>query len=255
MHHLPHDRPRPDDRHLHDEVVEHGGLQARQRRHLRARLHLEHAHGIRLLEKPVHRRIVRRQGGQIDRILQDRHHFFRLRGPARVARDARAARRRASVDQFERILQDRHHAEAQQIHLHDAHVGAVVLVPLDDDAAGHGGGLERDAGVEPALADHHAARVLAEVARQILHLAPQPREQRHAIRLHVEADRRQLPRQGILRIDELEAVHHLGEPIDLRGVEAEHLPHLARRTAPAVGDDVGRHGRAEPSILFVHCTG
>ena len=73
--------------------------------------------------------------------------------------------------------------EAEQIDFDDAHVGAVVLVPLDDDAAGHRGGLERHARVEAALADHHPAGVLAEVPRQIQHLAPEPREEPHAIRV------------------------------------------------------------------------
>jgi hypothetical protein len=41
MHHLPDDRPRADDRNLHDKVVETRRLQPRQRRHLRARFDLE----------------------------------------------------------------------------------------------------------------------------------------------------------------------------------------------------------------------
>ena len=87
------------------------------------------------------------------------------------------------VHEREGVLQHRHHAEPEQIDFHDPHVGAVVLVPLHDDAAGHGGVLERDDGVEPSLADHHAAGVLAEMPRQILHLAPEPREQPDAIGL------------------------------------------------------------------------
>ena len=73
------------------------------------------------------------------------------------------------ADQRDGVLQHRHHAEAEQIDLDDAQVGAVVLVPLHDDAAGHGGGFERHDGIELSLADHHAAGVLAEMARQILH--------------------------------------------------------------------------------------
>ena len=156
-----------------------------------------------------------------------------------------------AVDERQRVLDHRHHPETQQIDLHDPHVGAVVLVPLDDDAAGHGGVLERHARVELPLADHHPAGMLAEMPRQILHLAPQAREQTHAIRVQIEADRRQLARQRIARIDELEVVHHFRQPIDLRGIEPERLADLARRAAPAVGDDVGRHRRAEPAVLFV----
>ena len=39
--------------------------------------------------------------------------------------------------------------------------------PRTTSTAGHGGGLERHNRIELTLADHHAARVLAEVARQI----------------------------------------------------------------------------------------
>jgi hypothetical protein len=62
-----------------------------------------------------------------------------------------------------------HHAEAEQVDLDEAHVGAVFLVPLDDGAAGHGGALEGDDAVEHAGADDHAAGVLAEMAGQVLH--------------------------------------------------------------------------------------
>ncbi len=87
--------------------------------------------------------------------------------------------------------------------------------------------------------------------RQILHLAPQPREQADARGVQVEADRRHLLRQRVARLDELEVVHHLRQPIDLHRIEAERLPHLARRAAAAIGDHVGRHRRAEPAIFLV----
>ena len=72
------------------------------------------------------------------------------------------------ADQLDGFFEHGHHAEAEQVHFDDAHIGAIFLVPLHDHAAGHGGGLERDDGIELALADHHAAGMLAEVARQIL---------------------------------------------------------------------------------------
>ncbi len=235
MHHLPDDRARPDDRHFHHQVVEDFRLEPRQRRHLRARLHLEDADRVGMLKKPVDGRIVGRDGGQLE---------------CRVPR-AGGRGRAGGVDQFERILQGGHHAEAQQIHLHDAHVGAVVLVPLDDHAAGHGGGLERHTGVEAALTDHHAAGMLAEMAREILNLAPEPGEQLHVLRVPIEPDGRQVMRQRVVRISEFEVVHHLREPVHLCGVEAHHLPHLARGAPAAVGDDVGRHRRSEPAVLLV----
>ena len=50
-----------------------------------------------------------------------------------------------------------------------AHVVAVFLVPLHHGAADHGGAFQGDDPVELALADDHAAGVLAEMPRQFLH--------------------------------------------------------------------------------------
>ena len=73
------------------------------------------------------------------------------------------------ADELDGVFEHGHHAEAEQVDFDDAHVGAVFFIPLHDDAAGHGGGLEGDDGVELSLADDHAARVLAEMARKIEH--------------------------------------------------------------------------------------
>ena len=53
------------------------------------------------------------------------------------------------------------------------------------------------------------------------------------------------------RIDELELVHHLGQPIDERWIEAQRLADLARGAASAIGDDVGRHAGAVPAVFLV----
>ena len=66
MDHLPHDRSGPDDCHLHDDVVERLRLEARQRRHLRARLHLEDTDRVGVAEHLVDGRIVLRQMGEIE---------------------------------------------------------------------------------------------------------------------------------------------------------------------------------------------
>ena len=65
------------------------------------------------------------------------------------------------------IFEHGHHAEAEQIHFDDSHVGAIFFVPLDNNSSGHGGGFERNDGIELAFADDHASGVLAEVARQV----------------------------------------------------------------------------------------
>ena len=79
----------------------------------------------------------------------------------------------------ERVLEERHHPEPEEIHLDDAHGRAVVLVPLDDGAVGHGRGLERHHAVEPPRADDHAPRMLAEMAGQILDSRPEMGEVAH----------------------------------------------------------------------------
>ena len=67
MDHVPHDGARPDDRDLDHEVVEVGGLEPRQRGHLGAALHLEHADGVRLLQHRVDLGVVRRQVREVHR--------------------------------------------------------------------------------------------------------------------------------------------------------------------------------------------
>ena len=69
----------------------------------------------------------------------------------------------------EGIFQRCHHAQAKQVHFDDAQVGAVFLVPLHHHAARHGRGFERDYGIKLSLADDHAAGMLAQMTRQILH--------------------------------------------------------------------------------------
>jgi hypothetical protein len=65
--HVALDRPRPDDRHLDDEVVEGPGLQPRQHRHLRPALDLEDADRIGGAQHLVDRRILGRDAGEVER--------------------------------------------------------------------------------------------------------------------------------------------------------------------------------------------
>ena len=143
--HLPDNRPRANNRHLHHDVIETLRAQARQAGHLRAALDLEHADGVGFLQSGINLRIIRRQMGKLD--------FVAI----------------MIANQFNRILQHGHHPEAKQIDLDDAQIRAIIFVPLHHHAARHGCGFQRDHGIELALADHHAAGVLPEVTRQILH--------------------------------------------------------------------------------------
>ena len=145
-----------------------------------------------------------------------------------------------------------HHAQAEQIDFDQPHVGAVVFVPLQDHAAGHARVLERHDAVELPLADHHAAGMLAEMPRQVLHARPQLGEPSERRMVEIAADLHHPLPQRVGGIDELELIHHFRQPIDLRGVDAERLPHFARRALAAIGDDVGRHRRAKPPVFLVH---
>ena len=59
--HLPHNRPGPDNRHLHDYVVKTFGPQARQTGHLRMTFHLEHSDRVCFLERGINDGIIRGQ--------------------------------------------------------------------------------------------------------------------------------------------------------------------------------------------------
>ena len=82
MDHVALNRPRPDDRDLHDDVVETRRFQARQHRLLRARFHLEDADRIGALQHLVGRLVVDR----------DRFERERRRGRDNSARRARTRR-------------------------------------------------------------------------------------------------------------------------------------------------------------------
>ena len=201
-------------------------LHARQGRHLRAALHLEDAHGVGLPQHRVDLRVVRGQVGEVD--LDP--------GPAQEG---------------EGVLEGRHHPEAEEVHLDDPEVGAVLLVPLDDHAVGHARGLEGHHLVEAPLGHHHPPRVLAEVPRQVLDLLEEPGEEGDAPVPAVEPGALEAPLQRVVGVDVLEAPHVLGEPVDLVHRDAEHLADLARGAAVAVGDDVRGHGRPRRPVALV----
>ena len=136
------DRPGPHERDLHGQVVEVLRLRPQQALHLRAALDLEDADGVGLLDLRVDAGVVERDAREVDRL---------------------AAQPRDAVD---RVLDRREHPEPEQVDLQEAGVGAAVLVPLADLAARHRGGLHRHEVDQRPGRDDHAARVLADVARQ-----------------------------------------------------------------------------------------
>ena len=136
------DRARPDDRDLHDQVVQVGRLRLGQRLHLGPALDLEDADGVRGLEH-----------------LEDLRHV--LRQPIEV--DAGGA---VALDQLERLVDRGEHAEAEQVELDQLERLDVALVELDDDAVRHGGPLQRRDVDQRRGGHEHAAGVDGEVARE-----------------------------------------------------------------------------------------
>ena len=140
------DRARADERDLDHEVVEGARPQPRQRAHLRAALHLEHADGVGRAEQVV------------DLVL--------LGDGREVDLDALVL-----AHEVDREVQHREHPEAEQVELHQARGRAVVLVPLEHRAVLHAGPLDRAELHQRTVGHHHPARVDAEVAGEVEHLA------------------------------------------------------------------------------------
>ena len=211
------DRPRADERDLDGQVVEVLGAGSQEALHLGAALDLEEPDGVGALDLAVDLGIVERDPREIDRL----------------AVEAR--------DQLDGLLDGGEHPEAEQVDLEEAGVGARVLVPLADLAAGHRGGLHRHEVDQRPRRDHHPARVLGEVARQPGDLVGQLAEGLPA-RAGVGAGH-------VLELGGdtgcLPAVGDAGEPLELGEREPERLADVADRAAAAVG----REGRDERGVL------
>ena len=136
------DRARPDDRHLHDEVVEVLRPRLRERLHLRPALDLEDAHGVGRLEHLEHLGDVLGQAVKVE------------------------ADRAVVLDELERLVHRGEHPEPQQVELDELERLDVALVELDDDPIGHRRPLDRRDVDERRGRHEHAARVDREVARE-----------------------------------------------------------------------------------------
>ena len=77
----------------------------------------------------------------------------------------------------------------------------------------------------------------------------------HARRFGVDAALAQQRLRLVEILAQLERGQHLREPVDHVGAESEHLAHLAHRHARAIGDHVGGHRRAVPSVPARRRTG
>ena len=227
MHHVARDRTGTNDRHLHDQVVEAGRTDTRQGRHLRTALNLEHADRVGTLDHAVGLGVVRRNLGEIERTA-------------------------ARPDGGGRFLQHRHHAQAQQVHLDNAEIRAILLVPLHHHAARHAGILERHDGIQVALANHHAAGMLPEMARQALDVEAEPQPVLDARVAAVEAGFLRLVEQVVVAVHVLEPADALREPPDHLFRESEHLAHLPHGALAAIGDDVSCHASPALAVALIY---
>ena len=216
---LPWIGPGPDERDLDGEVVEVLRARAQQALHLRAALDLEVADGVGALDLLVDRRVVERDPREVDRLA------------AQVG------------DLDDAVLDRREHAQAEQVDLQEAGVGARVLVPLADLAPLHRRGLHRDELDERAGRDDHPARVLRDVPREAGDLAREHGEGAPAGRASLRLDVGELA--DLLRHALRASLGDAREPLELGEREAERLADVADRAARAVG----REARDERGVL------
>ncbi len=142
----------------------------------------------------------------------------------------------------------REHPQREAVHFQDAEFVEVVLVPLHDRAALHGGGLDRHEVAEIPAGHHHAADVLAEVAGKADELADERREPRAGVARGVEP-RLSQPRRQILA--GIAHVVHGRDRVDAVEREAERLGVVADGRPQPVADHLGGHRRPGAAIGFV----
>ena len=228
MHGAALDRPRPHERDLDREILEVLGARAQQHLHLRARLDLEDPDGVGGLDLGVRAGIVERGAREVDRL---------------------AAR---ACDEVDAPLDGAQHAQAEQVDLEEAGVGARVLVPLADLAALHGGGHERHELGQRAGRDDHPAGVLREVARQPGDLAAEVRERAEAAVVGALAHALASARAPRPRVSARQPSEARARRSRSGGGQAERLAELADRAARAVGRERRDQRAALAAEAVVH---
>src|SRR5207249_1756480 len=93
--------------------------------------------------------------------------------------------------------------------------------------------------------------VLAEMARQPLHLADERDEQRNARRVGIDAARAELRRELVVVVAVAVYVEELHQAVDLLERETERLPGLAHRAPRTVTDDGRGHRRAALPVAAI----
>ena len=135
-------------------------------------------------------------------------------------------------------MQGREHPQAEQVELDQPDGGAVVLVPLQDAAVLHGRPLDRADLDHRPVADHHAAGVDPEVAREALDHAASSMTWLGDLVLDGGLDRPP-------------GVHLPGPGVELAGRVPEGPAHVAHGRAGLVGDHVGDLGGPVAAVALV----
>ena len=219
------DRARPHDRHLDRDLVEVLRARAPQRAHLRARLDLEDAGRLGVLDALVRRRIVVRDPAEVDPLTT------------------------ATGDLLDAALDGREHPEAEQVDLQEARIGAGVLVPLGELATLHRCRNERHAVHERARRDDHPPGVLGEVARQAVGLLGQARKPGPATGPALRPERGVDVAVDVTRRPALAAAC---DALDLPRRQPERLAELADRAARAVRREGGDERRVLAPVALMH---
>ena len=217
MYHVALDRPGPDDRHLDDQIVEGSRLDARQHGHLRPALDLEDPDRVRLADHRIGRRILGRDGGE-------------------VQRDALLL-----GEEIEAALHAGEHPQSEDVDLHEFEDVDIVLVPFDDLAVDHARRLDRHQLVEPIMGQDESARMLRQVPRRAFEV---PRQLEGECEPAVGKVEIELAGSGL--------VDALAVTPDLRGEQLGDVFGQAERLADVPDGALGviaHHGRAQRAVI------
>ena len=221
MHGAPAHGAGADEGDLHGEVIQVLGPRLQQALHLGAALDLEHAHGVGVLDLGVHRGVVEPD-----------------------ARDVRCAAVPGG-DEVQAVLHRREHSQPQQVDLHEPGIGAGVLVPLADLAAGERRGHHGHQFHQGGGAHDHPARVLREVAGKARGLLRQHGEGPPAARAQAIRAPGHAADLLLHRIGRRPAVRQPREALDIRRRQGECRADATDGHAGAEGGE-GRHQGGMP---------
>ena len=225
MHHIALDRAGTDDGNLDHQIVEIARFEARQHGHLGAALDLKNADRVSLADHVINSGIL---GGDVGD------------GQGAVI---------VLLDEGERARDAGQHAQAEHIDLHQAERVDILLIPFQRRAFGHGGIVDWNNFVEPALGHHETTRVLGEMARKAHQLAGIFKRLGNARLVRVDAELIADPVLG--QIIGGPAPDRLGQGRDDIARQAKHLADLADGAARAIAIDRRGHGGAAASVFFV----